>query len=86
MLQPLWHTRREKSTTVEKCRILAGLFYDAANVICRKWHQEVVMAKFILSAFADEASSMLDEQIKALREEGIRSLNCAAWTARMYRI
>ena len=29
------------------------------------------MAKFILSAFADEASSMLDEQIKALREEGI---------------
>lgn len=29
------------------------------------------MAKFILSAFADEASSMLDEQIKALQEEGI---------------
>lgn len=29
------------------------------------------MAKFILSAFADEASPMLDEQIKALEEEGI---------------
>ena len=29
------------------------------------------MAKFILSAFADEASSMLDEQIKALQEEGV---------------
>ncbi len=29
------------------------------------------MAKFILSAFADEASPMLDEQIKALQEEGI---------------
>lgn len=29
------------------------------------------MAQFILSAFADEAGSMLDEQIKALREEGI---------------
>ena len=29
------------------------------------------MANFILSAFADEASPMLDEQIKALQEEGI---------------
>ena len=29
------------------------------------------MAKFILSAFADEASPLLDEQIKALQEEGI---------------
>lgn len=29
------------------------------------------MAKFILSAFADEASPMLDEQIAALQEEGI---------------
>ena len=29
------------------------------------------MAKFILSAFADEASPMLDEQIKALQEEGV---------------
>nr|MBR4281039.1 sugar phosphate isomerase/epimerase [Clostridia bacterium] len=29
------------------------------------------MAKFILSAFADEASPMLDEQIRALKEEGI---------------
>ena len=29
------------------------------------------MAKFVLSAFADEASSMLDEQIKVLQEEGI---------------
>ncbi len=29
------------------------------------------MARFILSAFADEASPMLDEQIAALREEGI---------------
>ena len=29
------------------------------------------MAKFILSAFADEASPMLDEQIRALQEEGI---------------
>lgn len=29
------------------------------------------MAQFILSAFADEASSMLDEQIKALQEEGV---------------
>ena len=29
------------------------------------------MAKFILSAFADEASPILDEQIKALQEEGI---------------
>ena len=29
------------------------------------------MAKFILSAFADEASPMLDEQIKVLQEEGI---------------
>ena len=29
------------------------------------------MARFILSAFADEASPMLDEQIKALREEGV---------------
>ncbi len=29
------------------------------------------MARFILSAFADEASPLLDEQIKALREEGI---------------
>lgn len=29
------------------------------------------MARFILSAFADEASPMLDEQIKALQEEGI---------------
>ena len=29
------------------------------------------MAKFILSAFADEASPMLDEQIKALKEEGV---------------
>lgn len=29
------------------------------------------MAKFILSAFADEASPMLDEQLKALKEEGI---------------
>ena len=29
------------------------------------------MAKFILSAFADEASPMLDEQIKALQEEEI---------------
>lgn len=29
------------------------------------------MAKFVLSAFADEASPMLDEQIKALQEEGI---------------
>lgn len=29
------------------------------------------MAKFILSAFADEASSTLDEQIKALQEEGV---------------
>jgi sugar phosphate isomerase/epimerase len=29
------------------------------------------MAKFILSAFADEASPMLDKQIKALQEEGI---------------
>ena len=29
------------------------------------------MAKFVLSAFADEASPMLDEQIKALKEEGI---------------
>ncbi|MBR6667218.1 MAG: sugar phosphate isomerase/epimerase [Clostridia bacterium] len=29
------------------------------------------MAKFILSAFADEAGSTLDEQIRALQEEGI---------------
>ena len=29
------------------------------------------MAKFILSAFADEASPMLDEQIKTLQEEGV---------------
>jgi len=29
------------------------------------------MAKYILSAFADEASPMLDEQIKALQEEGV---------------
>lgn len=29
------------------------------------------MAKFVLSAFADEASPLLDEQIKALQEEGI---------------
>ena len=29
------------------------------------------MARYILSAFADEASPMLDEQIKALQEEGI---------------
>ena len=29
------------------------------------------MAKFILSAFADEARPMLDEQIKALQEEGV---------------
>lgn len=29
------------------------------------------MAKFVLSAFADEASPVLDEQIKALQEEGI---------------
>ena len=29
------------------------------------------MAKFVLSAFADEASPMLDEQIQALKEEGI---------------
>ena len=29
------------------------------------------MAKFILSAFADEASPLLDEQITALQEEGI---------------
>ena len=29
------------------------------------------MAKFILSAFADEASPMLDEQIKALQEEDV---------------
>ena len=29
------------------------------------------MARFILSAFADEASPMLDEQIKALQEEGV---------------
>ncbi len=29
------------------------------------------MARFILSAFADEASPLLDEQIRALREEGI---------------
>ena len=29
------------------------------------------MAKFILSAFADEASPILDEQIKVLQEEGI---------------
>ena len=29
------------------------------------------MAHFILSAFADEASPMLDEQIKALQEEGV---------------
>lgn len=29
------------------------------------------MAKFILSAFADEASPLLDEQLLALREEGI---------------
>ncbi len=29
------------------------------------------MAKFVLSAFADESSPMLDEQIKALQEEGI---------------
>ena len=29
------------------------------------------MARFILSAFADEASTMLDEQLKALKEEGI---------------
>ena len=29
------------------------------------------MAKFILSAFADEASPLLDEQIKALKEEGV---------------
>ena len=29
------------------------------------------MAKFVLSAFADEASPMLDEQIKALKEEGV---------------
>ncbi len=29
------------------------------------------MARFILSAFADEASPMLDEQLAALREEGI---------------
>ena len=29
------------------------------------------MARFILSAFADEASPMLDEQLRALQEEGI---------------
>ncbi|MBQ8654061.1 MAG: sugar phosphate isomerase/epimerase [Clostridia bacterium] len=29
------------------------------------------MAKFVLSAFADEASSSLDEQLQALKEEGI---------------
>ena len=29
------------------------------------------MAKFILSAFADESSPVLDEQIKALQEEGV---------------
>ena len=29
------------------------------------------MAKIMLSAFADEASPMLDEQIQALKEEGI---------------
>ena len=29
------------------------------------------MAKFILSAFADESSPVLDEQIQALKEEGI---------------
>ncbi|MDD6049776.1 MAG: sugar phosphate isomerase/epimerase [Clostridiales bacterium] len=29
------------------------------------------MAKFILSAFADEASPVLDEQLKALQEEGV---------------
>ena len=29
------------------------------------------MAKFILSAFADEASPLLDEQIKVLKEEGV---------------
>ena len=29
------------------------------------------MARFILSAFADEASPSLDEQLQALKEEGI---------------
>ena len=32
------------------------------------------MAHFILSAFADEASPMLDEQLQALREEGINHI------------
>lgn len=30
------------------------------------------MAKFILSAFADEASPVFDEQLKALKEEGVQ--------------
>lgn len=46
------------------------------------------MAKFILSAFADEASSMLDEQIAALEEEnismielrGVDGISCANLT------
>ena len=29
------------------------------------------MAKFILSAFADEASPVFDEQLRILREEGL---------------
>ncbi len=46
------------------------------------------MAKFRLSAFADEASPLLDEQLRALKEEGIDLIemrgvdgkNCAALT------
>ena len=46
------------------------------------------MARFILSAFADEASPLLDEQIKALKEEGVTHIelrgvdgkNCSALT------
>ena len=46
------------------------------------------MARFILSAFADEASPLLDEQLQALREEGIALIelrgvdgkNCSALT------
>ncbi len=34
-------------------------------------YKEVAMAKYILSAFADEASPVLDEQIQALKEEGV---------------
>jgi hypothetical protein len=39
------------------------------------------MAKFLLSAFADEASSNLEEQIQALKENPMAFVDPAEWTA-----